>query len=79
MTIVAASRCRNARLFRQCSTGHQRARPDTQLNPQRDQSSSFKAALFDRSQPLIQRNDLEPRAGSSRHLADASSAAIKSP
>jgi hypothetical protein len=79
MTAIAASPCQIARLFRQFSTGHGGARSDTQLKPQRDQSSSFKAARFDRSEPLIQRNGLEQCAGSARHLPAASSAALKSP
>jgi hypothetical protein len=79
MTIIAASTPRIARLFRQFSTGHAGTRSDPQLKPQRDQSSSFKAARFDRSDPLIQRNDLEQCAGSSRHLPAASSAVLKSP
>jgi ABC-type uncharacterized transport system involved in gliding motility auxiliary subunit len=79
MTIIAASGCQIARLFRQSSTGHGDARSDTQPKPQRDQSSPFKAGRFDRSEPLIQRNDLEQPAGSSRRRAAAASAALKSP
>jgi hypothetical protein len=79
MTIVAASRCRNARCFRQSSTGHHGAHSDIQLEPQPDQSASFTIGRLDRNKPPIQRNDLEPCAGSSRYLADALSAALKSP
>jgi hypothetical protein len=79
MTAIAASPCQNARLFRQSSTGYGGDRSDTHLEPQFDQSSSFKAARFDHSQTIIQPNDLEQRAGSSRHRADALSAALKSP
>jgi hypothetical protein len=79
MMIIAASPCRNARRFRQSSTGHDGARPDTQLKTQRDQSASFKVDRLDRTKPPIQRNDPEPCAGSSRYLADTISAALKSP
>jgi hypothetical protein len=70
-TAIAASRCP--------STGRGGARSDGQFEPQFDQSSSFKVARFDRSQTIIQRNDLEQRAASSRRIAAASSAALKSP
>jgi hypothetical protein len=79
MTAIAASPCQIARPFRQSSTGHAGARSDTQPKPQRNQSSSFKAVRLDRSEPLIQQNDPEQRTASSRHLAAASSAALKSP
>ena len=79
MTAIAASRCQNARLFRQSSTGHGGARSDTQLEPQFDQSSSFKVVPFDSREPIIQPNDPEQCAGSSRQLAAALSAALKSP
>ena len=79
MTIIAASPCRNTRRFRQSSTGHDGARSDIQLKPQPDQSASLKIGRLDRNKPLIQRNDLEPCARASRYLANASSAALKSP
>ncbi|MGH7058633.1 MAG: hypothetical protein ACRD45_07265 [Bryobacteraceae bacterium] len=79
MTILAASPCRNAHRFRQPWTGHDDSRPDTQLKPQRDQTASFKVSRLDRTKPLIQRNDLKPCAASPHYLADASSAALKSP
>lgn len=79
MAIIAASPCRNARCFRQCSTGPDGARTKTQPNPQRDQSSSFEVRRPDRNKPMIQRNDLRPCAASSRYLADAPSTALKSP
>ena len=79
MTIIVASPCRNARRFRQSLTGHDGAHPDTQLDPQLDQTASFKVNRIDRTKPLIQRNDLEPCAGPARYLADTSSAALKSP
>ena len=70
MTIIAASRCRNAHRFRQSSTGHDGARPDKQFKPQRDQTASFKVSRIDLTKHLIQRNDLEPHAASSRYLAN---------
>jgi hypothetical protein len=79
MTFIAASPCQIARLFRQSSTGHKGARPDTQVEPQFDQSSSFNAGRLDRSELLIQRNHLEQCAGPSRYLSNTSSAALKSP
>ena len=79
MTIIAVSPSRNARRFRQSSNGHDGARPHTQLEPQRDQTAPFKVGRLDRTKPLIQCNDLEPCAASSRYLADASAAALKSP
>jgi hypothetical protein len=79
MTIIAASPCRNARLSRQSLMGHDEARSDTQFKPQLDQPASFQIARLDRNKPLIQCNDFEPYAGSSRYLANTSSAALKSP
>jgi len=79
MTIIAASPCRNARCFRQSLTVHDDARSDTQFNPQLDQPASFQIDRLDRNKPLIQCNDLEPYARSSRYLAATSSAALKSP
>jgi hypothetical protein len=79
MMVIAASPCRNARRLRQSSNGQDGTRSDTQLEPQRDQTAPFKVGRLDHTKPLIQRNHLEPCAGPSRYLADAPSAALKSP
>jgi hypothetical protein len=59
--------------------GHDHARPDTQLEPQLDQSALFKASRIDRRDPLGQSDDLEQCAGWSHYLSHASFAALKSP
>jgi len=79
MMVIAASPRWNVRCLRQSSTGHHGTRPDTHLNSQRDQSSSFNVSRFDDKKPLIQRNELEPCAAPSRYLANTQSAALKSP
>ena len=79
MTIIAASPGRNARLSRQSLIGHDDARSDKQFKPQLDQPASFQIGRLDRNKPPIQCNDFEPYAGSSRYLANTSSAALKSP
>ena len=79
MTAIPESPCQIARLYRQFSTGHRGACLDEQLEPQFNRSSLLKPGRFDRSESFIQRNNPEQCAGSSRRLAAASSAALKSP
>jgi hypothetical protein len=79
MTIIAAPRSQNTCLARRSTTGHGGAHSHPQLGPQLDRSSSFKVDHFDRSEPLIQRYNVEQCAGSSRRLSNAAAAALKSP
>jgi hypothetical protein len=79
MMAIATPRCRNARRSRRSSIGRGGARPDTQITPQLDRSSSINPAAFDRTNRLIHRNHADQCARSPRHNSDALSAALKSP
>jgi hypothetical protein len=78
MTIIATSRCRNARLFRQCSTGHRSAHSDTKITPQFDQSSSCNTVAFDHGEPIMRRTGVNPFPQSRRRHSHAPRAAPKS-
>jgi hypothetical protein len=80
MTTTPSPRHRKAaQLLAWFSTGRDGTRPDPQLEPQLGQSTSFNLARPDRGEPLIQRDTVKHCAGSSRHLSDVPSAALKSP
>jgi hypothetical protein len=79
MSSTRLQRRKAARLRCWFFAGHSDARSETQLGPQLNRASSFKAGQSDRGDPLIQRNDVEQCAQSCRHTADESYTARKSP
>jgi hypothetical protein len=79
MTIIAASKSRNARLVRQSAIGHGGAHSNVQRQPQCARPQWFNAADFTHSSPLTSRNAVQQCLLSRSRTADASSAALKSP
>jgi hypothetical protein len=79
MTIIAASTSRNARLLRQSSIGHGGAHANMLRSPQCARSQLFNADDFAYSSLLTSRNAVQQNLLSRSRLAEASSAALKSP
>jgi hypothetical protein len=80
MTMVATSRCPNARSFRRSAIGHGGARSNTQLGPQFvPLSPSLNAAAHDPSELLMYGNAVDHHAQPPCLHRDTTSAALKSP